>query len=392
MSNMNSFTPLRSEDFNKLRRADSKIDNHIKSIEAKYAEKGKNRPTYWDGLIANFGDYLQENRRYDSNLVLQAYETAFDLDPRVVKQFVESSALRSTFANYPNEKAFDEFTGVDPNRQTYDCQIWDVSSLDNTNEDAQLGFAQGGNEIRTIRASTNIIRRPIKPSQMGFELYLKDLEIAASLNQPLQSTLTEMTANSLGISEQTFAFKSNYGTQPWEKGLLNNTAIPTTVSASVNWTTATDGFSIVKDINNVKSKILAIVKNAFSQTDPRGVVSGNNYLAENAGSLPFCLLVSLYNLQQLQQPYSTLDGSPILDQLTKRGIRVVGMPVMPDSYMYAYFKSPSVIELSTAMVLRSLPQSYEARKLVYFCPYENVSAGLTVKVPEGIYKVSGIGT
>lgn len=351
-------------DVERLKKFDSKLNQFFSDPE---------RMTEYDDIIIDFAVRQAKKGKLDANSVLQTYEMAIDLDKRIVMQMVEQSWLRKSFKNFPGEKMFYEYTGVDPTAKTYEPILMAVSGLNNTTKNAQLKFAQNPNEMKIIQASTNVIRRPVKAEQEGFYLTLRDLEIAAARNIPLQQGLTSMVARDLAISEQSFAFYSDEGNADEEKGLFNNGAISTSITASVNWTTSTSGRAIVNDIIAIKGQIISATDSVFEE-------------------MPFCLLVSRYNLNILDKTYSDLDGQSILRYLTDRDIRVGGMRVMPDTHMFAYYNDPMNLELSTAQIIRALPQSYSGEKVAYFMPFENITAGLTVKRPESIYYVSGIGS
>jgi len=334
----------------------------------------ENRCTSYDTIIAwKAMEDLKNKKRFDANSVLQTYELAIDLDRRIVDQMVEVSWMRKNFENFPSEKMLYEYTGVDPASETYVPILIQETGLDNTSENATLRYAQDPNEIETVQLSTNVLRRPIKQTQRGFYLTLQQLEIASSRNIPLQQALATRVARDLAIAEQTFAFNNSVAnSQPEVQGLFNNTAISTAVTAGVNWSSSTSGRAIVDDINKWKSAIIAATQSTFE-------------------FMPFCILVSRANLNVLQRTYSDLLGSTVLKYLTERGIRVGGMPVIPTNTAYVYYNDPMNLEISTALFLQAQPQGYEATKTAYFCPYRNVTAGLTVKRPESIYKVTGIG-
>lgn len=330
----------------------------------------------FDNLVFEATKKIMEQRptlRFDANLVLQTYEMAIDVDKRIVKQMTQQSWLRESFDNFPNEKMFYEYTGVNPVDKLYLPQLIGSTGANNANQDAQIPNYNAPSEVEVIQAYSSSLRRPIVEKAFGFYLGLNDLEVAAAKSLSLQEVLSDSVATSLALFEQNFALKSNFGNAPEEKGLFNNTAIDSTITTNVKWTTATTGRAIVDDINTIISKIVSKTVSVFEK------------------KMPICILTSRENINVLKRTYGDLNGKSVLDFLTEREIRIGGMPVIPSSTMWVYYNHPMNLELSTARMIEARPQSYSAEKLAYFVPYRNVTAGLTVKRPESIYKVTGIG-
>jgi len=331
----------------------------------------------YDGLVFGATQFIMENRptvRFDANLVLQTYEMAIDIDKRIVRQMVQQSWLRESFDNFPNEKIFFEYTGVNPVDKLYLPQLMAATGANNANQDAQIANYNAPSEVEVVQSYSSSLRRPIVEKAFGFYLGLNDLEVAAAKSLPLQDVLADSVATSLALFEQNFALKSTYGNSPEEKGLFNNTAIDATITTTVNWATATSGRTIVDDINRIISSIIKKTVSVFEK------------------KMPICILTSRENVNILKRTYSDLNGKSVLEFLTERDIRIGGMPIVPSTTMWIYYNDPMNLELSTARMIEARPQSYTAEKLAYFVPYRNVTAGLTVKRPESIYKVTGIGT
>jgi hypothetical protein len=338
------------------------------------------RETAYDDLILGMASQLwdkpitngRSTKRFDANSVLQTYEMAIDLDKRIVEQVVEQSWLRKSFANFPSEKIFFEYTGVSATEKVYVPQLFSASGIDNTGNAGSGKEWEDPSEMRIIKGSTQVLRRPIKISREGFYLSLYDLEVAAAHNLPLQQMFSNRVARDLGLLEQNFALFNANGSLPEEKGLLQNSAINSSITTTVVWANATTGRAIVDDIVRINSKIIDNTKGVFEPA-------------------PFCLLVSLLNLKLLNRTFSDLQGRSVVDYLTDRGFRIAGIPAIPANTMIAYYNDPMHLELSTSRIIEALPQSYDATKVAYFLPYQNVTAGLTVKIPEAVYSISGIG-
>lgn len=326
-----------------------------------------------------WGKKLPNGKRFDANSSIALYELSLSLDQRIIVQAVEQSWLRSSFYNFPDEKVFYEYQGVNPADTVYVPFQLEMTGYDRTatNESSRLLPAQNPNEIKTIRAAVSPIRRDIRAMQEGFELTLADLELAAAKNLPVQQELTSRVARDLMMGEQGYAFKYQSAgtyTAPEGQGLFYNTAI----STSITWTAgailngATTGRAIVDEFVRIRGAILTATDGVFEQMQN-----------------PMCVLMSLSNRNQLDRTYSDLEGQSAIAYLTVRGFRIIGMPIMGDNQMYFYYNDPMNIELSTARQVEAQPQSYEARKTAWFFPFRLVTAGLTVKRPEAIYSVSG---
>jgi hypothetical protein len=334
------------------------------------------RCSHYDEIVFGATKKIMEQRptlRFDANLVLQTYEMAIDVDKRIIKQMVQQSWLRENFDNFPSEKMFFEYTGVNPVDKLYLPQLMAATGANNANQDAQIANYNSESEVEVVRAYASSLRRPIVEKAYGFYLGLNDLEVAAAKSMSLQEILSDSVATSLALFEQNFALKSTFGNAPEEKGLFNNTAIDSTITTTINWDTAATGRAILDNINSIIAKIVEKTVSVFEK------------------KMPVCIITSRKNINILKRTYGDLNGKSVLEFLTERDIRIGGMPVIPNNTMYVYYNHPMNLELSTARMVEARPQSYSAEKLAYFVPYRNVTAGLTVKRPESIYKVTGIG-
>lgn len=328
---------------------------------------------------AMWGKMLRNGKRFDANSSLALYEMTLSIDQRIIQQAVETSYLRKNFINYKGEKIFDEYTGIDPSDTLYLPLQLQESGFDRTsaNKSSKIKPSTNPNEIKAIKASVSPLRRPILQFQEGFELTLGDLELASFKNIPLQDRLTERVARDLSMEEQDFAFSYQApGTyvSPEENGLFYNTAI----SSSITWTAgailsgSTTGRAIIDEFVRIRGAILSSTQAVFQ---------GMN--------LPLCVLMSVANANALTRTYSDLEGKDALSFLTEREFRVAGLPVIGDNVMYFYYKDPMNIELSTARMVEAQPQSYNAKTTSWFFPFRTVTAGLTVKRKEAVFKVTG---
>lgn len=356
----------------------NQLVNEDKSGQLRKFFSSEKREKRYDSLLVDLASKVWGTsfggKRFDANSLLQTYEMAVDLDRRMVEQVVEVSFLRMNFGNFPNEKMFYEYTGVDPTAKIYSPILVAPTGLDNTNKQGNLPDYVNPSEYRFIKASSQLLRRPIRQEVEGFMMTIGDLEIAAAKGIDLQGILSRRVARDLAISEQTYALYSNVGTTPEEKGLFVNSAVGSLTQAMVNWAAgATTGRAIIDNFIAAKGEIMGKTRATFETMRN-----------------PFCAIVSTLNYMILEKTYSDLMGASVLSFLTERGFRIGQLPDMDNNTILFYYNDPMNIELSTARVLGALPQSYDAKTIAYYMPYENITAGLTLKRPEAVYKATGI--
>ena len=379
---------VRLTDFQKrLLRLDSEGSDARAKLEA--VMTSRNRMRDYDFMINHFHEHMltkygENSKKFDAAGALLPYELAISIDQRITQQVLEHSFLRSKFVNF-DEPIFYEFNGIPLGTPLYILPQVQSSGRDQT--------AGGGkkpvpvvdpNEMKILKASVSVIRRPVFEIREAFNLSIQDLEAAALRNIPLQNILQEMVMRDLALDEQYFAFLNDIPQAAEEKGLLKNTAIDSTITASVNWDTATSGQSIIEDVVRIKGEILKKTKGAFI---------GNRALSDYVTSLPVSIIVSQYNANILSKPYSSVVPDPTLKGLTDRAFRIGALTdsIIDNDTAIFYFNRPEYVEISTSALAQPMPQSYDAA-IGYKMPFRTVTAGLTVKVPAAVYIVKGIGS
>lgn len=356
-----------------------------KELDNIFADEDDSRHNYDNFVLPvsqqMWGKRLKNGKRFDATASLALYELSISIDQRVIQQAVEQSYLRNSFVNFPSERIFSEYTGINPSDTIYmPLQIQETGfDSSSPNKSAKIKPAVNPNEIKTIKAAISPLRRPILAFQEGFELTLADLELASFRNIPLQDALTKRVARDLMMEEQDFSF--NYSTpgspyvSPEENGLLNNTAI----STAITWTAgpllsgSTTGRAIIDEFVRIRGAMLAATKGIFASMN-----------------MNIAVITSIANVNALTRTYSDLEGKDALSFLTERGFRIAGLPALADNVAFFYYNDSENIELSTARMVEAQPQSYDARKTAWFFPFRCVTAGLTVKRKESIYKVVGM--
>lgn len=371
----------------RLLRLDSEGSDARAKLEA--VMTSPNRIRDYDFMINHFHEHMltkygENSKKFDAAGALLPYELAISIDQRVTEQVLEHSFLRSKFVNF-DEPIFYEFGGIPLGTLTYEIAQVQASGRDQTIGGGKKPVAAPvPNEMKMLQASASMIRRPVVEFERGFYLRIQDLEAAALKNIPLQNVLQKMVIRDLSLDEQYFAFLNDTPQVAEEKGLLKNTAIDSTITASVNWETATAGQQIIDDVVRIKGEILKKTKGAFI---------GTYSLSDYVTSLPVSIIVSQYNANILSRTYSAVVPEPTLVGLTNRDFRIGALTdsIIDNDTALFYFNRPEYVEISTCALAQPMPQSYDATT-GYKLPFRTITAGLTVKVPAAVYIVKGIGS
>jgi hypothetical protein len=326
-----------------------------------------------------WGKKLPNGKRFDANNTLSLYEYVTSLDQRVIQQYVETSQLRANFKNFPSERLFQEYTGIEPTSLVYIPTQLEITGTDTTspNKSSKIKTWNNPSEIKKIKAARSPIRRDVFTYKEGFEITLEDVEMAAVNRLPLQESLTQRVIRDLMMQEQDFAFNyvpNGAYNAPESYGLFGNTAIPTsTWTAGDILAPGTSGRAIINEFVRIKGLIVAATKQEFQN---------RNY--------KLCVIVSPEIENQFDTTYSDLDGKDVLGYLTTREFRIKGIPSIPKNVAYFYYGNSDIIEISSAGPVTPQPQSYDANTTSWFFPFRIVTAGLTTKVPQGVYKITGL--
>lgn len=326
----------------------------------------------WDKILPN-------GKRFDSNNTLNLYEYSTSLDQRAIQQSVETSQLRANFKNFPSERLFQEYTGVEPTKSVYVPIQLEITGTDTTspNKSTKIKTWNNPSEMKKIKAGISAIRRDVFTYKEGFEMTIEDVERAAVNRLPLQDSLMRRAIRDLMLQEQDFAF--NYVPNgpynaPESYGLFGNTAIPTaTWIAGDILSPGTNGRAIIDEFVRIKGLIIAATKQVFQN--------------ENFN---MCVIVSPEIENQFDRTYSDLLGGSAITYLTTLGFRIKGIPAIPKNNAYFYYGSEDIIEISSAGPVTPQPQSYDANTTSWFFPFRIITAGLTVKKPQGVYKITGL--
>lgn len=328
-----------------------------------------------------WGQKSTVNQRIDSEYTLQLYNQSVDIDKRIIRQLVEKSMLRSSFLNYPNERIFHEFAGVDRSKMTYMVPlVGSTGSTANLTPGDESLTPRGNMDYPTdssmeyVQVYTSEIHRRIKNFAQTFRVSINELDIAAASNIPIQDIGISTVARNLGMQEQHYAFNENLPGQPaYTQGLFHQNLKTIAWQGPGLLTPGAKGADIQAEFNRIR----AVLRGGW-----KGIYQNE----------PLCFLTSIDNAYGLQRPFSDLQSQPVWDTLTNTyQFRIGGISSISDpSIGYMYINDPEVVELSTAGAPFAAPSGWTVSTLSYEFPYLLFTAGITVKRPEFFYKITGL--
>jgi hypothetical protein len=231
--------------------------------------------------------------------------------------------------------------------------------------------------MRYIQARADSIDRMVEKFKIGFAVSVDELDIAVSQQIPLIDILTNSCGMELAKEEQNYAFHYRYAggyTLPYRNGLFEHTLIP-----SIPWQgpKLLDPAAKPSDIQNEFVRIQALIRGVY-----KGILREKD----------FSFISSIDNIGTFRKAYSDLLGQPLWQILTDNlQLRLAGLPIFTDKTVgYMYINDPMNIELATAGAPLPYPTDYDGATTSYRYGYQLNSAGLVVKRPEFIYKITGL--